>query len=132
MFSHHVLGVNNLDVSKSFTTPCSAPWRARRHCQQEPLLLPQPHRHLRYHHPINGEPATHGNGSTIGRAQSPEQADACHAAGVANGGVTCEPSGWREGPGGKLYLPTCATPMATSCACCTALRPEPTPHLLYF
>ena len=56
--------------------------------------------------PINGEPATHGNGSTIGFAmQSPEQADAFHAAGVANGGTTCEdPPGWREGSVGRLYL----------------------------
>jgi catechol 2,3-dioxygenase-like lactoylglutathione lyase family enzyme len=56
--------------------------------------------------PINGEPATYGNGGTIGFAMSsPEQADAFHAAGVANGGTTCEdPPGYREGPGGKLYL----------------------------
>ena len=56
--------------------------------------------------PLNGEPATHGNGSTIGFAmQSPEQADAFHAAGIANGGTTCEdPPGWRDGSVGKLYL----------------------------
>jgi catechol 2,3-dioxygenase-like lactoylglutathione lyase family enzyme len=56
--------------------------------------------------PINGEPACHGNGSTIGFAvKSPEQGEAFHAAGVANGGVTCEnPPGFREGPAGKLYL----------------------------
>ncbi|MBC7548671.1 MAG: VOC family protein, partial [Polaromonas sp.] len=56
--------------------------------------------------PINGEAAFHGNGSTIGfNMQSAEQADAFHAAGVANGGTTCEdPPGWREGPAGKLYL----------------------------
>ena len=56
--------------------------------------------------PINGEPATVGNGSTLGFAcTSTEQADAAHAAGVAHGGVTCEdPPGWRgEGPG-ALYL----------------------------
>ncbi len=54
--------------------------------------------------PINGEPATHGNGSTIGfLAESPEAADAWHAAGLANGGTTCEdPPGVREGSG--LYL----------------------------
>jgi catechol 2,3-dioxygenase-like lactoylglutathione lyase family enzyme len=54
--------------------------------------------------PINGEPATHGNGSTIGfLAESPEAADAFHAAGLANGGTTCEdPPGVREGSG--LYL----------------------------
>jgi catechol 2,3-dioxygenase-like lactoylglutathione lyase family enzyme len=56
--------------------------------------------------PINGEPATHGNGSTIGfAASSPEQADAWHAAGVANGGTSCEDApGVREGAIGKLYL----------------------------
>jgi catechol 2,3-dioxygenase-like lactoylglutathione lyase family enzyme len=54
--------------------------------------------------PINGEPATHGNGSTIGfAAESPAAADAWHAAGVANGGTTCEdPPG--ERPGSGLYL----------------------------
>jgi len=56
--------------------------------------------------PINGEPATVGNGSTIGfKATSTEQADAFHAAGVAHGGTTCEdPPGWRQGAAGQLYL----------------------------
>jgi catechol 2,3-dioxygenase-like lactoylglutathione lyase family enzyme len=56
--------------------------------------------------PINGEPATHSNGGTIGFAcTTPEQADAWHAAGVANGGTTCEDApGVREGAQGKLYL----------------------------
>ncbi len=49
--------------------------------------------------PIDGQPASCGNGSTIGFAVTgPEQADAWHAAGVANGGTTCEdPPGVREG-----------------------------------
>ena len=56
--------------------------------------------------PIDGEPACHGNGSTIGFAASdPEAADRWHAAGLANGGVTCEdPPGVREGATGNLYL----------------------------
>ena len=57
--------------------------------------------------PINGQPATHGNGSTIGfAAESIEQANAAHAAGVAAGGVACEdPPGWRGDPAkGGLYL----------------------------
>ena len=56
--------------------------------------------------PINGEPATAPNGGTIGFAcVSSEQADAWHAAGIANGGTTCEdPPGVREGPTGKMYL----------------------------
>lgn len=56
--------------------------------------------------PIDGEAATHANGGTIGfAAASPEAADAWHAAGVANGGISIEdPPGVREGGGGKLYL----------------------------
>ena len=54
--------------------------------------------------PIDGEPASAPNGGTIGFAcESPEQADAWHAAGVANGGEAIEaPPGEREGSG--LYL----------------------------
>jgi len=56
--------------------------------------------------PINGAPATAANGGTIGfAASSPAAADAWHAAGVANGGTTCEdPPGVREGGLGKMYL----------------------------
>jgi len=56
--------------------------------------------------PIDNKPATPANGGTIGfAAQSVEQVDAFHAAGVANGGVSCEdPPSYREGPAGKLYL----------------------------
>ena len=56
--------------------------------------------------PLNGECCSHGNGSTIGfRAGSPEQVDAWHAAGVANGGKSCEdPPGIRDAGFGKMYL----------------------------
>jgi catechol 2,3-dioxygenase-like lactoylglutathione lyase family enzyme len=53
--------------------------------------------------PIDGNAATHGNGSTIGfLAESQAAADAWHAAGLANGGVSCEdPPGLRAN---GLYL----------------------------
>lgn len=56
--------------------------------------------------PINGQPASAANGGTIGfAAASPALADAWHAAGVANGGTSCEdPPGVREGGFGRLYL----------------------------
>lgn len=56
--------------------------------------------------PINGEPATHGNGSTIGFAvESEEQGAAFHAAGLENGGTTCEdPPGRRENGMYLAYL----------------------------
>lgn len=56
--------------------------------------------------PINDEPASHGNGSTMGfAAKDGDACDAWHAAGLANGGVTCEDlPGIREGAMGALYL----------------------------
>jgi catechol 2,3-dioxygenase-like lactoylglutathione lyase family enzyme len=56
--------------------------------------------------PIDGQPATVGNGCTIGFAMDgPEQADAWHKAGVAAGGTAIEDApGVREGNGMKLYL----------------------------
>ncbi|MFT5575035.1 MAG: catechol 2,3-dioxygenase-like lactoylglutathione lyase family enzyme [Bermanella sp.] len=56
--------------------------------------------------PIDGKPASHGNGSTVGfSAATAELADAWHTAGLANGGTTCEdPPGAREGGGMKMYL----------------------------
>ena len=56
--------------------------------------------------PIDGEPVSHGNGSTIGfAAESGGMADAWHAAGLANGGTAIEePPGPRESGVGKIYL----------------------------
>jgi catechol 2,3-dioxygenase-like lactoylglutathione lyase family enzyme len=56
--------------------------------------------------PIDGEVAGHGNGGTIGFAvDTPEAADAWHAAGLANGGTACEDApGVREAAQGNMYL----------------------------
>lgn len=56
--------------------------------------------------PIDGEAASHGNGSTVGfAADDADAADRWHAAGLANGGVTCEdPPGIRPGAKGDLYI----------------------------
>lgn len=56
--------------------------------------------------PINGEPACHANGGTIGFAVSgPEQADNWHKAGVENGGEAIEDApGVRSAGFGDLYL----------------------------
>lgn len=107
MFSHVMVGVSDLEASKRFYDAVLGTLG----------VPPGVANKTRYFYrsaggtfgittPINGEPATFANGGTIGFAmQSPEQADAFHAAGVANGGTTCEdPPGLREGPGGALYL----------------------------
>ena len=107
MFSHVMVGVSDLEQSRKFydalfATMGISPGVANKNR----YFVRGPPGTVGISTPINGEPATVGNGSTIGFAmQSPEQADAFHAAGVANGGTTCEdPPGWRESPGGKLYL----------------------------
>ena len=107
MFSHVMLGVNDLEASKKFYdallgTLGVGPGVANRNR----YFYRSPTGTFAISTPIDGEPACHGNGSTIGfLAQSPEQVDAFHAAGVANGGKTCEdPPGMRDGAVGRLYL----------------------------
>jgi catechol 2,3-dioxygenase-like lactoylglutathione lyase family enzyme len=107
VFSHVMLGVNNLDVSKKFYDALLGalgipPGVANRNR----YFYRSPTGVFAITTPIDGQAATHGNGSTIGFAvQSPEQGNAMHAAGLANGGTTCEdPPGFREGPTGPIYL----------------------------
>lgn len=107
MFSHVMLGVNDLEVSRKFYdallgTLGIAPGKA----DKNRYFYRSPTGTFYISTPINGQAATHGNGSTIGFvAQSPEQVDAFHAAGVAHGGTSCEePPGFREKSVGTLYL----------------------------
>ena len=107
MFSHVMFGVNDLERSKKFYdallgTLGVGPGVANKNR----YFYRSPAGTFGSTTPINGEPATCGNGSTLGFAvQSPEQGDAFHAAGLANGGTMCEdPPGFREGPTGKMYL----------------------------
>ena len=107
MFSHIMIGTNHLEKSKSFYdavlgalgVPAGMVDRHR-------VFWRTPAGVFSVSLPIDGQPATLGNGSTIGFAcQSAEQTDAWHAAGIATGGISCEdPPGVREGPFGNLYL----------------------------
>lgn len=108
MFSHIMIGANDIEESKKFY---DAALGALGH---KPGVIDEKGRCFYFADgsvfaltkPINGEAACHGNGCTFGfAAASPEQADAWHAAGLANGGTECEePPGVREGAGRKLYL----------------------------
>ena len=107
MFSHIMIGTNDLARAKTFYdallgTLGVPPAAVDRHR----IFYRTPTGVFSVSQPINGEPATFANGGTVGfAASSPEQADAWHAAGLAQGGVTCEePPGVREGGMGKLYL----------------------------
>ena len=108
MYSHMMVGSNDIDRSKAFYDALFGAVGGK------PGIV-DPKGRLIYMHngsmflvtkPIDGEGATPGNGMTIGFAmESPAQADAWHAAGVAAGGKAIEdPPGVREGAGMKLYL----------------------------
>lgn len=107
MFSHIMVGTNDLDRSKKFydailgtlgVGPSTMAGHRMFYLTKTGVFAVTK--------PIDGQEATHANGGTIGfAAASPEQADAWHAAGVANGGTSIEePPGVRTGPTGKLYL----------------------------
>ena len=108
MFSHVMLGANDIHASKKFYDSTLSVLG----CQ--PGVIDEKGRCFYFTRtgvfaisiPINGEPASKGNGSTIGfSAKNEKEVNDWHAAGLANGGVTCEdPPGIREGSGMKLYL----------------------------
>jgi catechol 2,3-dioxygenase-like lactoylglutathione lyase family enzyme len=100
MFSHIMVGANNIEESKEFYDAVLGA------IGYKPGVI-DPKGRCFYATssgifaisvPIDGEPAGPGNGSTVGFAvESVEAGDAWHAAGIANGGTTCEdPPGIRE------------------------------------
>jgi catechol 2,3-dioxygenase-like lactoylglutathione lyase family enzyme len=108
MFSHVMVGANDLDRAKTFYdavlgTLGVPPGRID---DNRRVFYMTPTGVFAVTKPINGEGASVANGATIGfAASSPAVADAWHAAGVANGGNSIEdPPGVREGTVGKLYL----------------------------
>jgi catechol 2,3-dioxygenase-like lactoylglutathione lyase family enzyme len=107
MFSHIMVGTNDLDRAKSFyDAVLGALGVPEGRVDRHRVFYRTPTGVFAVSLPIDGEPATHANGATIGfTCASPEQADAWHAAGLANGGVSIEePPGVREGTFGNLYL----------------------------
>ncbi|MDZ7588520.1 MAG: VOC family protein [Parasphingorhabdus sp.] len=107
MYSHMMVGSNDIDRSKKFYDATFTAMGGKAGIQDEKgrLIYMNNGGLFIVTKPIDGNPATAGNGCTIGIAMSPEQADAWHEAGVAAGGTAIEdPPGVREGGFGKLYL----------------------------
>ena len=108
MYSHMMVGSNDLQRSKSFYDALFGAMGGR------PAIEDEKGRLIYMHNgglflvtaPIDGEPATHANGGTIGFAvDGPEQADAWHRAGVEAGGTAIEDApGVRSASFGDLYL----------------------------
>ena len=109
MFSHIMLGADDIAASKAFYDAALGALGVPEGVVDEWGRAVYAHAGGRFllTKPIDGQPASHGNGSTMGFvAASPEAADAWHAAGLANGGTACEdPPGIRQGTAGRtLYL----------------------------
>jgi catechol 2,3-dioxygenase-like lactoylglutathione lyase family enzyme len=107
MFSHVMIGTNDLDRAKAFYdkllgTLGVPPAVVDRHR----IFYRTKSGTFAVSKPIDGQPATHANGGTIGfLAKSQEEADAWHATGIANGATSCEdPPGVRDNGAVKLYL----------------------------
>lgn len=108
MFSHVMLGSNDIERSRKFYdaiftaiggTPGTLNPKGR-------LVYIHKGERLVIGKPLNGEPATAGNGSTIGFAiETPEKIDEWWKAGGENGGTQIEDSpGVRKNPAGDMYL----------------------------
>lgn len=108
MFSHVMVGSNDVARSKTFYDALFTALGGREGRQDDKGRVVYAHDGALFmiSRPIDGEPACHANGGTIGfRMSGPEQAQAWHAAGVANGGTAIEDApGVRTSPFGQIYL----------------------------
>ena len=104
MFSHVMVGSNDIDQSKRFY---DALFQREAHQDDKGrLAYRRSGAVFMVSKPIDGQAASHANGGTIGfNFDSPEEVDAWHQRGCAAGGTGCEdPPGYRENEFGKLYL----------------------------
>ena len=112
MFSHVMVGTNDIERSKRFYDAVLAVLGVPEGFSNQ---APSGHQRVFYRHaggtfavsqPIDGEPACHANGGTVGfKCESPEQVKAFHDVAVAHGGQSIEqPPGLREGTMGPMHL----------------------------
>lgn len=112
MFSHVMIGSNNIEQSRVFYNAVLGTLGVGEPHRNEG---PSGHMRLFYRHegntfcvtePINGQMATTANGATIGfKCSSPEQVKEFHDVAVAHGGKSIEdPPGVRDNGVGALYL----------------------------
>ena len=110
MFSHVMVGSNDIEASKKFydavlgVLGAGQPMRDEKEDGTVRLFYFHGGSIFSVSTPIDGNPATAGNGCTVG-CDSLEQVKAWHDAGVANGGTSIEdPPGPRQGGMGTLNL----------------------------
>lgn len=112
MLNHVMIGSNDIERSKKFYTAvlgvlgAGEPMAHVNDTGQTRLFYVHDGSTFSVSEPINGEPVTPSNGSTIGFVcNSPEQIQEFHDVAIANGGTSIEdPPGLREGSMGPMYL----------------------------
>lgn len=105
MFSHVMIGVNDMDASRKFydATLAALGYEPGVMDKKGRCFYRTPKGTFALTTPLDGKPATVSNGSTIGfLAKTTDIANAWHKAGLNNGGTDCEdPPGMR---GDVMYL----------------------------
>ena len=107
MFSHIMVGSNDIARSKKFYDAVFDAMGGKPGTEDAKGRLIYAHNGGRFmvSKPIDGKPACHANGGTVGFTMTQEQVDAWHKAGAANGGSSIEdPPGARQGAAGQMYL----------------------------
>ncbi|HEL3008572.1 TPA: VOC family protein [Stenotrophomonas maltophilia] len=108
MFSHITVGTNDMDAARRFYDALFAAMGARPGVFDEKgrLLYFKDGRMFGVTAPIDGQPACHANGGTIGfTLDSAEAVRGWQDAGVAHGGTAIEdPAGIRSIAGRQLFL----------------------------
>lgn len=112
MFSHVMVGTNDIDRSKRFydavlgVLGAGEPFRNLNATGQVRLFYRHDGGSFCVSEPINGESATFANGGTVGfKCSSPAQVQEFHDVAVAHGGASIEqPPGLRESNLGSMYL----------------------------
>ena len=112
MFSHIMIGTDDIESSKKFYDSVLAvlginnPVRNKNETGQQRLFYTHNDSVFCITEPINGEPASFANGSTIGFAcESPQQVQKFHAVAIENGATSIEaPPGLRDNSTGKKHL----------------------------
>ena len=104
MFSHVMVGSNDLERSREFYDVLFG--KPARIDDKGRLSYGRRGAVFMVTRPIDGNPACHANGGTIGFAfDTPEEVDSWHRTGLKAGGTPIEEApGWRENAFGKLYL----------------------------
>lgn len=104
MFTHVYFGANDVDKSKKFWDAVMGALGHAPAPYPNGVIYPAAGGAIVIAPPRNGEPASAGNGHTLGLS-APDYAavDAFHAAGVANGGSCDGEPGFRENSPGNMY-----------------------------